>query len=835
MVQSHYGSKGRGRSSGPRFSLQEPATSAGKSSGTRRRRWSAVAAVGAVVAGSLGAFAAPASAALSAVGPIDPATHFPAYYTDTNGLSLALCLGPNCLTDTNFVADHEAGLDAEAFYYSADAATAKFSLHLALEAAYADDGPGQEVVFQRTQVTARSGGLVANATYNVTDPYGSYTCKADAGGFIVQNACRTETNPVPENFTNALGGRQNPFLTPDPTEPAPPAGFIGNAVNETKVVGSPTGFNGFRVVGPGLVGTCAGGTIPNCQETDQFVLEGKIADTGVPSASVSQGTLDFGDVPTTPALTKSLTYANTGTLPVTIGSIGVGGPNASAFTQTNNCPATLAAGATCTIQVTFTPQPGQSSAATLTITDDTPAATRNVTLQGSNLGVMFVSDPAPPASLAFGTVPVGTTSAEDNAVIGNSGNGPLTISKVEIIGTSAALFKPGPNDTCMGAGVTVAPDGGCEIGVQFVPSTTTGSKSATLRVTDSNGNVVTIPLTGTAGPAGPTDTTRPTAAVAPAGGATGVAVGTDVTAAFSEPVTGVSGATFSLRVQGSTTDVSASVTYDAAAQTATLNPTANLTAGTTYTASLTSGIQDLASPANTLVARQWSFTTVNAPVNTPPTVTARAPLPNATSVRVTANISATFSEVVQGVSGETFQVTNPAGGVVGATLTNPTAQRWLLNPTGNLAANTVYTVTLTGGPTAIRDLAGAPLETTSWTFTTAAATNVAPSVTGRTPAPNATSVARGINVSARFSEAVTGVSTTTFALRLASATPASTPITATVTNVAGTNRWVLNPSARLLANRQYRVTLTGGTDAIRDLAGAPLANSPVLWTFTTGA
>src|SRR5215208_3698175 len=62
-----------------------------------------------------------ASAALSSVGPIDPATNFPAYYTDANGLSLDLCLGlPNCLADTDLVAIHEAGGDAEAFYYSAD-------------------------------------------------------------------------------------------------------------------------------------------------------------------------------------------------------------------------------------------------------------------------------------------------------------------------------------------------------------------------------------------------------------------------------------------------------------------------------------------------------------------------------------------------------------------------------------------------------------------------------------------------------------------------------------------------------------------------------------------
>ena len=46
----------------------------------------------------LAASATPAHAALSAVGPVDPATTAPAFYTDANGLQLALCKTgtPNC-------------------------------------------------------------------------------------------------------------------------------------------------------------------------------------------------------------------------------------------------------------------------------------------------------------------------------------------------------------------------------------------------------------------------------------------------------------------------------------------------------------------------------------------------------------------------------------------------------------------------------------------------------------------------------------------------------------------------------------------------------------------
>ena len=83
-----------------------------------------------------------------------------------------------------------------------------------------------------------------------------------------------------------------------------------------------------------------------------------------------------------------------------------------------------------------------------------------------------------------------------------------------------------------------------------------------------------------------------------------------MTATFSEAVSGVSGSTFTLEGPG-TTAVPASVTYSAGTLTATLDPTADLAASTTYTARLTSGITDLA--GNPLAPLSWTFTTAAAP------------------------------------------------------------------------------------------------------------------------------------------------------------------------------------------------------------------------------
>ncbi|WP_258804063.1 Ig-like domain-containing protein [Pseudarthrobacter sp. NS4] len=119
------------------------------------------------------------------------------------------------------------------------------------------------------------------------------------------------------------------------------------------------------------------------------------------------------------------------------------------------------------------------------------------------------------------------------------------------------------------------------------------------------------------GGAGGADTTAPTVtATSPVAGATGVAVGANVTGSFSEAMDAatVTLGTFTLTAPGTTTPLSAAVTYDSTAKVATLNPGADLAAGTTYTATIkggTNGVKDAAgNPLGT--DKTWSFTTAAA-------------------------------------------------------------------------------------------------------------------------------------------------------------------------------------------------------------------------------
>src|SRR4029453_18066329 len=101
---------------------------------------------------------------------------------------------------------------------------------------------------------------------------------------------------------------------------------------------------------------------------------------------------------------------------------------------------------------------------------------------------------------------------------------------------------------------------------------------------------VDVVFTTTQGP----DTSPPTVTGnTPASGATGVPLSSSITGTFKEPMnaTTISSSTFELR-NAANTVVPATVSYASATRTATLAPTASLTAGTTYTATVRGGATD---------------------------------------------------------------------------------------------------------------------------------------------------------------------------------------------------------------------------------------------------
>src|SRR3989454_590731 len=91
-----------------------------------------------------------------------------------------------------------------------------------------------------------------------------------------------------------------------------------------------------------------------------------------------------------------------------------------------------------------------------------------------------------------------------------------------------------------------------------------------------------------------TDVAPTVTAQAPTPNATGLAISTTVTVTFSKAMNAASitTATFRLRAAGSTADVPATVTVNAAGTVATLTPSSPLVQGTVYTATVTAAVTD---------------------------------------------------------------------------------------------------------------------------------------------------------------------------------------------------------------------------------------------------
>ncbi len=208
-----------------------------------------------------------------------------------------------------------------------------------------------------------------------------------------------------------------------------------------------------------------------------------ITGTGTaPAATVSPSSLGFSSqIVGTTSAAKTVTLTNSGTGPLTMSNISTAAP----FSQTNNCT-TLAAGAFCTINVSFSPSAVGTATGTLTINDN--AGTQTVSLSGRGTGPVQIS----PNELNFGSVPVGTTSAPQTTTVSNGGSAIVTIT-----GITASSGYSISGTTC---GSTLAGGSNCTVSVVFSP-TTAGSDDGSLSVafTGAVGSPASAALSGSGG------------------------------------------------------------------------------------------------------------------------------------------------------------------------------------------------------------------------------------------------------------------------------------------------------------------------------------------------
>jgi hypothetical protein len=198
---------------------------------------------------------------------------------------------------------------------------------------------------------------------------------------------------------------------------------------------------------------------------------------GTPSASLTSYTLNFGSIEvgsTTSA--ESVQLNNTGTVALGVSNVTVTGP----YSASQNCGVNLAAGASCAINVTFTPTAEGSDPGNLSIA--TTAGVQSVALTGIGLEAMLAVSPS---TLTFGNIADGQTSTQ-SVTLTNSGN--------EATG-SLTFTLPGGYTQTNTCGSTIAAGASCTATVTFAPTaiqTYSGNLSITAGSTSS-----TVALSGT--------------------------------------------------------------------------------------------------------------------------------------------------------------------------------------------------------------------------------------------------------------------------------------------------------------------------------------------------
>ena len=283
---------------------------------------------------------------------------------------------------------------------------------------------------------------------------------SNSGGFVLAISSISVTSPF--NQTNTCGtslgagGNCTISVTFAPTTSGPASGTIN--INDD-AAGSPQTVN--------LTGT---GTAP--------------------VVTLSSTTLTFtSQAANTLSSPQSVTLTNSGTAPLNISGITLVGANSSDFSLTPaaTCGGSVAAGASCAINVTFSPTAAGTRVAVVNIADNAQGSPQQVALSGVAIlapNVTFsetnVNFPSPQN--------VGTTSAAVTVTLTNTGSAPLQITG------SATAGDFSQTNTCA---ASVAVGAKCSISVTFTP-TAAGNRYGLLTLTDNAADSPqTVALAGT--------------------------------------------------------------------------------------------------------------------------------------------------------------------------------------------------------------------------------------------------------------------------------------------------------------------------------------------------
>ncbi len=240
----------------------------------------------------------------------------------------------------------------------------------------------------------------------------SVTFKPTATGARSASVSVSDNAPNSPQTVSLTGTGVLPTVTLSPTSLTFPAQLVGTTSKAQTVTLTNTGLGILKITKGAIKGpfgetTNCGATV-NPGSSCTISVTFKPTTIGTASGSISitdnaptspqtislQGTgtnvqltpasLNFGNqtVGTTSAR-KIITLTNKGTAALSISGIAITGTDPGDFAQLNNCPTSVAAGASCSIAVTFTPTATGARSADVSVTDNGGGSPQQVPLTGT--------------------------------------------------------------------------------------------------------------------------------------------------------------------------------------------------------------------------------------------------------------------------------------------------------------------------------------------------------------------------------------------------------------------------------------------------------------------
>ena len=344
------------------------------------------------------------------------------------------------------------------------------------------------IQFAPTSTTGATGSVV------FTDNAGNSPQTLTLVGSAVASGSTLAANPGSVNFGNVVVGTSSSPQTITLTNSGTAtitinqvsttgSGFSASGLSAGQTIAAGATANFSASFAPTVTGT-ASGSITITSTATNGTLSIALSGTGTQGAlSANPASISFGNMAIGSSAAVAVTLSNTGTAAVSITGSSITG---TGFSMSTLAAQTLNPGQTTSFNVTFAPTTATSATGSVSITSNAPGSSLTIALSGTGTQGALSANPA---SISFGNVAVGSTSAPTSVTLSNTGTAAVSITGSSITGTGFSMSTL--------AAQTLNPGQTVSFNVTFAPTTATSATGSVSITSNAPGSPLKIALSGT--------------------------------------------------------------------------------------------------------------------------------------------------------------------------------------------------------------------------------------------------------------------------------------------------------------------------------------------------